>query len=339
MKASILFVTYQHERFVADAIRSAMQQDYRNLELVVCDDGSSDRTVEILERELVYCPAHISIVRSYLNSNHGFHENFNRGLSACTGDVVVAMSGDDISVPHRVSRICEVFTAHPNCMLVGSNWTRIDNEGNKIRGNGYSHNKIFSYADRPNHIYAKAPLCGAAGAYRITLRDKFPEMKRGAHAEHNCFWVRALLLGTIHHMAEPLVYWRAHDNNQSNWERNTDCRTARKKHLKFLLAHQNMGRQWSSDVRHALEKDFISLETNIILNNTISLVREQYRLRRLSLTPSSWKLWIASAIKFYRLNCSIYSTSKLPKIIKKYFNIRLSRKRRSRYWRSHFQAI
>ncbi len=64
MKASILFVAYNQRRFVAEAIRSAMAQDYRDLELVVCDDASSDDTRAVLEAELRNCPSHISVVRA-----------------------------------------------------------------------------------------------------------------------------------------------------------------------------------------------------------------------------------------------------------------------------------
>src|SRR6478609_8800188 len=134
MKASILFITYNHGRFVAEAIRSAMAQDYPELELVVCDDASRDDTRAILDKELESCPPHITIVRAHSRENGGLIANFNRGFSACSGEIVIPIAGDDVSLPQRVSRIVSEFKASPECMLIYSNWTRIDDEGNTLPG-------------------------------------------------------------------------------------------------------------------------------------------------------------------------------------------------------------
>ena len=192
MKASILFITYQHEKFVAESIRAAMAQDHPDLELVICDDGSSDRTRRILEEEMARCPRHIEVVWASTDENRGLHANFNGGLAACTGDVIVIMSGDDISLPHRVSKICGVFSADPECMLVCSNWLRINEAGADlgIRGQ-HTKDTVFSYAGKVDRVYASAPVCGATGSYRASLRSLFPPMAKGRHGEDNCFWVRA----------------------------------------------------------------------------------------------------------------------------------------------------
>jgi glycosyltransferase involved in cell wall biosynthesis len=338
MKASLLFVTYRHEAFVAEAIRSAMAQEYPQLELVVCDDGSPDRTREILEKELEDCPPHIEVVWASQKENRGFHENFNCGLKSCTGDVIVAMSGDDVSAPHRVSRICREFAADPTCMLVCSGWRKIDDTGKDLgRRNNRQRDGVFPSSRGAQEIYAGAPICGATAAYRVQLRDLFPPMAKGPHAEDNCFWFRARLIGTIHYIAEPLVLWRTHTSNESNWERTSDTANAREKHLKFLHIHQCMAPQWRRDLSHARATDMVSKQTFEILNRSIDMKREWARLIRLSVLPAPWRLWFGSACRLLRMSseCGKEWTS-LRKILRRHAPIRISRKRREKYWKSYF---
>lgn len=340
MKASILFITYQHEAFIAEAIRSAMAQDYPDLELVLCDDGSTDRTRSILEKELESCPTHIEVLWASSEKNLGFHANFNRGLAACTGDVIIAMSGDDISVPNRVSLICREFAADLNCMLVCSSWIRIDEFGNVISNKGidlkHNKNRFFSYSISKDQIYAGAPVCGAVAAYRVELRELFPPMHKGPHGEDNCFWVRALLVGNIRYLSEPLVFWRSHESNQSNWSQEIEFTVAMARHLKFLRAHERMVRQWMRDITQALETKLIAQSAFEEYQTTARIKCEWHRLRRLSVTRALWKLWFSSAIKLLRASGSrkIFFRS-CRRILRWHLPLMLSAKRREAYWRSN----
>lgn len=338
MKASLLLITYKHEAFIAEAIRSAMAQDYPDIELVICDDGSSDRTVEILKKELENCPPHISVTLTNTEENLGFHTNINRGLAACTGDVIVLMSGDDVSQPDRMSKICKVFSDDPDCMVVCSNWIRIDPTGKKI-GTSYKLQVDATFPkSTPNFdIYSGAPVCGATGAYRAEILNRFPPMQKGTHAEDNCFWFRAKLLGNIHYIAEPLVLWRSHSANQSNWTRQTDSAATRKKHLNFVHFHQCMAQQWRRDLSHALETDLITKEDYEQHELVVSMNREWARLIRLSITPAPWRLWLGSARRLLRTSkkCGLLKRS-LRKIRKKHLKIRLFTARREKYWSDYF---
>ncbi len=340
MKASILFITYQHEKFVAESIRSAMAQDHPDLELVICDDGSSDRTRRILEEEMASCPRHIGVIWASTEENRGFHANFNRGLAACSGDVIVAMSGDDISLQHRVSKICGVFSANPECMLVCSGWSRIDESGMDL-GIREKHRKdaVFSYAAVADHVYAKAPVCGATGAYRASLRSLFPPMAEGRHGEDNCFWVRALLAGNIHYVSEPLVLWRSHQNNQFNRTCPANSEEAIRHHLRFLRSNQSIWRQWIRDLDHAQRTDLISRSACETLERTIWIQRESYRLLRYSVIPAPWTLWIGSASRLLGMQRTGPSIRKwVSRIVRRHLRLRFSAERRDALRRRHFRA-
>jgi glycosyltransferase involved in cell wall biosynthesis len=335
MKASLLFITYRHERFVAEAIRSAMAQDYRDLEIVVCDDASPDATRRILERELENCPPHIRVLRACSATNRGLHEVFNRGMEACTGEVIVVMSGDDVSLPSRVSKVVAVFSEQPDCMVVCSNWLTIDAQGAEIPDKGchLTTSGTFRYTGKIKHIYGAAPVCGAAAAYRAKLRDVFGPMSKGHHAEDNCYWFRGLLMGDVCYLAEPLVLWRSHEENQSNWDRSRDTPQARAKYLHFLRKHQNFAPQWQRDLVIAVRQSFVSEDKARLIGRAVQFDREWQRLRRYSLAVVPMKLWCCAAKRVLLLRPRV---KVLRKTILSQLRLRLSERRRARFWRKHF---
>lgn len=330
MKTSVLFIAYNQAQFVADAIRSAMAQDYPKYQLVVCDDASSDETREILEKELEQCPPHISLIRTHSETNQGLIAAFNRGIELCSGDVIIGMAGDDISFPNRVSILCRVFSENPDCMLAYSNFERIDSDGHFLAGSqGHHENQCFSHGSRISDIFANSPVYGATAAYRATLHDKFGPMARGNHPEDRSYWVRSLLIGEIRYVAEPLVKWRTHSNNWSNYQKGTDSTGTRKRVLKGLLYRQTYPRQFIRDINHAVTHSLTSKSLAKQLLSMIAQERERERLRRYSMAAAPWKLWQGSA---FRLMKNSPSFGNFWRIAHSDFPLRLSLKKRERHW-------
>ena len=331
MKASILFVSYNHGRFAAKAIRSAMAQDYPDLELVVCDDASPDGTRAILEKELEQCPPHVTVVRAHSETNIGLISNLNRGVAACSGDIIIAMAGDDISLPNRVSVLAEEFAKNPNCMLVYSNWTRIDDDGRPLPGAcKRRQDQTFSYALDSTCVYAGGKGPGSTAAYRADIFKTFGPLEVYKRPEDRSYWVRALLLGEIRYLAEPLVKWRTHSANLSNYQGGTDTAAARERILKDLLNRQSYGRQFRKDIEQAMMKSLIPQTLADRLLFIIRHDRERERLRRLSLAEAPWKPWLGAARRLMRCSTSI---DNLWRIIRSDLPIRLSRKRREGFWK------
>ncbi len=334
MKASILFIAYNQSRFVAEAIRSAMAQDYINLELVVCDDASTDDTRAIIERELVNCPSHIHVVRAHAEKNGGLLANFNRGMAACSGDLIVPMAGDDVSRPDRVSMIVGEFRSHPECMLVFSSWRRIDAAGNLLEGSPKKiRENVFNYAKGIASVYGGSPVYGAAAAYRAVVAGTFGPMMIGHHPEDRCYWVRALILGDVRYLPQTLVDWRTHEMNISNRVREVDTIEARKKLYRQMLFKQHYGLQHIRDIRLALDRSLITHDLGDKLLKMIDIDRERQRLRRYSLMKSPWKLWLASV---WRVITRDGSCRSIRHVLISDGRIRLLGSRRNRHWSHKF---
>jgi glycosyltransferase involved in cell wall biosynthesis len=335
MKVSINFLSYNHASFVGAALRSALAQDYPEYELIVHDDGSTDGTAEIIENILATeVPAHVHVIIAGDGKNHGMVESFNRTLKVATGEVIMHIAGDDISHPNRLAKSVEVFQKHPDVMLVVSEVQRIDKKGNLLTHPNYeSEDKFYSYTEKPRHIYAKAFILGAAAAYRSRLVKEFEPIKRGfCHAEDNIYWVRALLLGRIYYIAEPLLYYRLHENNvsENGWKWmngvSSDLKIA---HLEFARKHSLNILQWEIDIRHALQKGFIDELKAAQSLKTAKLDAMRWALLVASLNVASWSVWFRLASENIKWGGIKVTTSM--------FKLRISERYRRRYWSRHIE--
>jgi glycosyltransferase involved in cell wall biosynthesis len=109
---SVLVPTYQHAAFIDAAIASILEQDYRNIEVIVADDASTDGAQERIRH---WAAADARVVPVLASSNSGLSANWNRGLDRCGGDFIAIVSGDDEMLPGRLTRQVAFMMAHPSC--------------------------------------------------------------------------------------------------------------------------------------------------------------------------------------------------------------------------------
>ena len=116
-KVSILLITYNQEMYIGEAIRSAVEQNYDNLQVVVADDCSTDRTSEIVMDFASRYPERVIPVIG--DKNLGITGNCNRGLKYCDGKYTAHQGGDDILLPDKVQKQVEWFEVDANRVLCG----------------------------------------------------------------------------------------------------------------------------------------------------------------------------------------------------------------------------
>ena len=103
---SILINNYNYGRFLPEAIDSALSQTYKDVEVVVVDDGSTDESRDLLA-------GYGSRVISVLKENGGQSSAFNAGFARSGGDLICFLDSDDIFAAEKVATIVKVFEAHP----------------------------------------------------------------------------------------------------------------------------------------------------------------------------------------------------------------------------------
>lgn len=116
MKISIALTTYNGAAYLQAQLDSFLLQERQADELVVCDDVSNDRTVEILEGFKKKAPFPVLIIIN--RENLGFTQNFANVISKCTGDLIFLSDQDDIWFPEKISVIEKVFQQNPDKYLI-----------------------------------------------------------------------------------------------------------------------------------------------------------------------------------------------------------------------------
>ncbi|MCD9005778.1 glycosyltransferase [Luteimonas sp. XNQY3] len=97
MLVSVVIPSYNHERFLRQAVDSVLSQSHRRIELVVVDDGSRDGSVGLLKQ------IHDPRLVVHVQENQGAHAAINRGLALAQGDVLAILNSDDVFHPDRIS--------------------------------------------------------------------------------------------------------------------------------------------------------------------------------------------------------------------------------------------
>ena len=121
---SVLIDTYNHERFIEQAIVSALEQDFpaSDREIIVVDDGSTDRTPELLRK---FEPD----VRVLRKTNGGQASAFNIGIPGCKGQIIAFLDGDDWWAPSKLKAVTEALTGDSAIGLVGHGITEVYSDG------------------------------------------------------------------------------------------------------------------------------------------------------------------------------------------------------------------
>lgn len=205
MKITVLISVYNHQDFIKECIDSMLQQDYKNFELIVVNDGSTDKTLEILK---TYDDDRMSIINLPTNCGVGTAKNI--GLSIAKGKYIAIMDSDDIAFPNRLSTQINFLENNTHIDILGSRGILIDENKN-----------VISSTNQPKldkDIKARLLLMNGTAILHPTMMIR-TEFIRKNHlfyenrkkSEDHVFWNKCILNGAIfHNIQTELIYKRRH---------------------------------------------------------------------------------------------------------------------------------
>ena len=203
--------TYNHERFIEEALASVVEQDFPapEMEIIVVDDGSTDGTAEIVQR---FAPR----VRLLRKKNGGQASAFNSGIPEARGEIVAFLDGDDWWARNKLTRVVETMASDPEVGIVGNGIT-------VVQGDGQS----FSEVLREGFCFRANSLEGARlfrlrksllGTSRMTIRRELlrrigpvPEPLTVEADEY--LFTLAAVLAKARIVPEALTFYRIHESN------------------------------------------------------------------------------------------------------------------------------
>lgn len=214
---SIAMCTYNGARFLPKQLESIAGQTRLPDELVVCDDRSTDESVEILKTFV--CRAPFAVRLEINDSRRGSTKNFEKAIGLCHGEIVALADQDDIWYPNKLERIEAVFLAKPSVGVVFSDADVVDENqiplGIRLwRWSGFNPAHQGMSNGRGTQLLLNHNIVtGATMAFRAGFRDLLlPIPKSWVHDA----WI-ALLVSVIADLAaigEPLIRYRKHAEQQ-----------------------------------------------------------------------------------------------------------------------------
>ncbi len=223
MKVSVALCTFNGERFLQEQLDSISAQTHLPDEVVVGDDGSTDKTIKILETWAKSTPFPVRILIN--DKNLGPAKNFEAAILRCSGDIIFLSDQDDVWAPEKIEKMIAIFEKDPEVVLVYCYADTIDSDGKPI---GISRAEI-SRAD----IFSSAfpllsPYClkhdnppGCCSALHAeTAKRILPIFQQNGHDVF--FFVHLPSLGKTVTLKENLIHYRFHENNVSfcgDWRR------------------------------------------------------------------------------------------------------------------------
>lgn len=207
---TVLMPVHNGEAFVREAAESVLLQTFRDLELLVVDDASTDRTVNILEN---LNDPRVRIIKS--RERLRFSGALNLGIEHATGAFVARMDGDDIALPNRLALQHDYMLAHPEIGLCGGLATAFGMREGLFFRPPLTHDEILSY------MLFDCPFVHAT----VMLRRDLMERHRLRYDPTYCptddyeLWRRAARLFPVVNINQVLLRYRVHASSltQSEW--------------------------------------------------------------------------------------------------------------------------
>ncbi|WP_299493162.1 glycosyltransferase [Acaryochloris sp. IP29b_bin.137] len=202
---SVIITNFNYGSFLRQAMDSVLQQTYRNFELIVVDDGSSDDSLAIID-------SYGDVVAKVAQKNSGMSAARNAGFDRSSGQLVSFLDADDFYHPERLATIVQAFETHPEWTMLSHLWLTVDRNGQIV---GQSTSNILSTGDvRPLLLKWGKYASGITSslAFRRSALEKVMPVSGNMGIDS---YVNATLpfYGEIGGINEPLMFYRIHGNN------------------------------------------------------------------------------------------------------------------------------
>jgi len=207
---SIAMATYNGEKFLKEQLDSILNQTYKNLELIICDDCSTDNTINII-KDFQKKDRRIKL---YQNKQQlGVLKNFEKAISLCSGEYIAISDQDDIWVANKIEIMLSEIEEN---ILIYHDDLLIDRSGNLIHNSFFESNEIFINKEhKTKALIFDNWISGHASMFSSLLKKDILPIP--CEMEHYDMWIAivASKVGKIKYLNKQLVLWRQHGTNTS----------------------------------------------------------------------------------------------------------------------------
>ena len=222
---SVIIPTFNRPKYFQEALESALNQTYRNFEIVVSDDSTNNKTEKLIQPYLEKYPC----IKYFRNKGFTADDNYNflRKYNNPDAEYVNWLMDDDLFYPTKIEKMVEVYRNNPNVSLVVSARDHIDKDGYAFENNLHSedYSKTLSGNDAGKLLLMSDNYIGEPTT--VLIRKKFlRDNDLCWSAEHEGFyplvdvstWLQLLTQGDLFWINETLSAFREHEGQGTNWD-------------------------------------------------------------------------------------------------------------------------
>ena len=264
---SVVLITYNQEEFIEESVNSILSQSFRTLELIIVNDGSTDKTTAIIE---TFKDDRIRVINK---KNGGPSSALNFGIAAAKGEYIAIMAGDDVSDSLRIEKQLQQFNSSNEDKLVFSKCEFINNSGEIVQGQNTSiqelnlnkrEDYLKTFFEQGNFLCAPSAF-GPRSVFRKIgiFNPLFLQL------QDFDYWLRAVISGVeFFVLDEKLVKYRVRDDFGNLSAITIECKIRTDYELFHVLS--NFLKLKESDCNHVF---CLGKERNISEKNEISIAK------------------------------------------------------------------
>lgn len=270
MTVSVCMGTYNGETYIEQQLNTILRQTKAPEEVILCDDGSTDNTVSIIER-FIRKNGLDGKWKLYRNKiNKGYPSNFYYACSLCNEEIVFLADQDDIWKNDKIEKMCRVMEKNPGAKSVCCKFNLMDEkeqEIHSIMAPTHAHETGEVRNVPVEEIFYKCQWPGMVMAYR---RDWYESWTKGNYQIPHDFLIaaRAAEEGGFFQLDETLAYHRRHDHNTGGEEHHIRKLLNRDRKLKEI-------RDYLQILQQFLKEEVLATHTAKLLLNRKTTVMQQ----------------------------------------------------------------
>ena len=298
-KVSVLMPVYNGEKFLEEAVKSVVNQTFMDWELIIINDGSTDKSEEIIKS---FLDARIKYYKN--DRNIGLIGTLNKGIELCQGDYVARMDADDISISQRFEYQLSFLEKNQSYSMCGCNAIVINDRSDEI---GHIIN-LYSNQYLQINLLFSVPFVHPGMMIRTTILKKFKYDIAYKHGEDYDLWCRIAETTEIANLRQCLIKYRWHSNNISVENANTQDKIKNKiirRQLnklgltpsdKDLNLHKVTFEQYSSKEKKKLTEFNQYADLNNWFTKIIDANRSKKKYTESNLISYLWSRWFVLCI-------------------------------------------
>jgi len=250
---SIITPTYNHERFIKHCIESVLSQTYKNWEMIIVDDGSTDNTVSIIEE---YKDERIHLIKQKHRGIWKLGKTYNRALRFSDGELIAILEGDDFWPQYKLEIQQKGFKNKDVVLTWGKAYLYYDGQILGVIPRRIDLSKMNSGTYYLQRLLLKNYLPAVTVMVKREALDSIGGFRQRLGAPYIDYttWLELSLIGEFRFVNKVLGYWRKHSKQTTNVKKLELVRASKKVSLDFIEKNYHKLKNMGINVEYTIKR-------------------------------------------------------------------------------------